>query len=126
MWTVFYDSTEGARYKITLYADQYLKYIPGPFYSIWIENWQGQCRIGETGEGYHVHYPSGTWDWDTYFGKIKVLGWGEDVRKGLSDTDPKVKEIINDPAIKSLLTSLLKKYSKAIIQDVFEKFRGSK
>lgn len=125
MWTVFYDSSEGARYKITLYADQYLKYIPGPYYSIWIENHQGKCRIGETGEGYAVHYPSGPWDWETYFGKVRVLGWGENVRRGLSDADPQVKEIVNDPAIKSLLTSLLKKYSKTIIQDVFEKFRGS-
>lgn len=121
MWTVFYDSSEMARYKITLYSDQYLR-MTGPLYSIWIENHQGKCRIGTTGEGHAVHYPSGSWDWDTYFGKIRTLGWGADVRNGLPDTNPEVKKIIQDPEIKALLDALLKKYSKNIIQDVFERF----
>ncbi len=128
MWTIFYDNNEYARYKIILYTEQYLKHISGPFYSIWIENRQGLggCMIGETGEDYAPHYKSGIFDYDTYFKKVAKLGWGEDVKNGLPDTDPRVKEIINDPAIKSLLNSLLKKHSRTLITDVFFYFRGSK
>lgn len=121
MWTIYYDSSGSAKYKITLYAKQYFK-LTGALYSIWIENRDGRCLVGQTGEGYAVHYPSGSWDWDTYFGKVKSLGWGSDVREGLPDTDPRVKEIVNDPEIKKLLDGLLVKYSKEIIHDVFERF----
>ena len=123
MWTIFYASDGPAKYKITLFSDQYFKYIPGPLYSVWIENRDGMCIIGYTGEGSHVSYPDGVQNWEDYFGKVRSLGWGEEVRKGLPDTDPRVKEIINDPKIKKLLDDYLQKYRYVILHDVFERFQ---
>ena len=121
MWTIFYNSREQAKYKIILYFEYYYK-LSGALYFIQIENWNGKCMIGQPGDNYEVNYLSGPWDWDSYFGKVRSLGWGDDVRNGLSDTDPRVKKIINDPNIKLLLNEMLKKYSKNIIHDIFERF----
>lgn len=123
MWTIYYDSVEYAKYKITLYADHYMKHITGPLYSIWIVNnmTPDKCLIGETGEGYAVYY-YGLEDFDKYFGVVRTLGWDRDVRDGLPDTDPRVKKIIENPDIKKLLDRLLFKYRYKIITNVFDYF----
>lgn len=123
LWTIYYDGNGYAKYKITLFANQYLK-ITGPMYSVWIENRDGMCIIGHTGNQSHVDYPDGPQDWEDYFGKVRsLLGWGTDIKSGLSDADSRVEEIVKDPKIKKLLDDYLQKYKYVILHDIFERFR---
>ena len=118
MWAVNYNGDSFAKYIVTFFPEQYM-HIHGQLYSVLFANRQGRCAIGLRREN-HDEYQDGDYDWETYFGKFRSLGWQKNI---MPDTDPKVREIIESPPIKKILYDYLWEYRYILIQDIFERFK---
>lgn len=62
--------------------------------------------------------------YNSLFGQFpKLIGWNEEAKRGIPDTDPRVQKILADPEIKRIINVYLKGKEKTILYNIFNYFR---
>ncbi len=124
MWTIFCNGSD--HYRLILFPELNLRY----FYGIIFKKEQNAIYVNgidpkqyhEFGIKFIPSYAGHEEDWDTYYRQFySGIGWKEDAKNGISDSDERLKKIISDPKIKELINNYLYKYRYIIVQNIFSR-----